>query len=54
LEVAGDMSGMYLGGDGDAVSSELLAAVVKPESEPEEKDEVASDEDMVRKAVTSD
>jgi len=56
LEVGGDLSGMYLGGGGDVVSCNVLAASVfnpEPEPEPEEEDEPEEDEDMFRKAVTS-
>jgi len=55
LDVEGDVSGIYLGGGGDEISGNVLAAVVSnpgPEPEPEG-DEPASDINTSRKAVTS-
>jgi len=54
-DVEGDVSGIYLGGGGDEISCDVLAAVVSdpgPKPEPEG-DEPASDEHTSRKAVTS-
>ena len=53
MELGGGLSGIYLGGGGEEVSSCDMLAVVASNPGPASEDEPASGEDTFRKAVTS-